>query len=102
MVAASAPTSTTGSKAVSAQPLCTDDCRAITRWSRRKLLLAGTLALVIAIPGPANSFTLDKLLDMPFEQLLRLEITSRHPPKVAALWRPSANVLRAAEHRDAT
>ena len=102
MAAASAPTSATGSKAVSAQPFYTDGCRAIRRRSRRKLLLAGTVALVMAIPGAANSFTLDQLLDMPFEQLLRLEITSQHPLKVAALWRPSANALRAAEYRDAT
>ena len=102
MDAASAPTSATGSKAVSAHPLCTDGCRAIRRRSRRKLLLAGTLALVMAIPGAANSFTLDQLLDMPIEQLLRLEITSKHPPKVTALWQPSANGMPAAEHRDAT
>ena len=74
----------------------------VTRWSQRKLLLAGSLALVMAIPAPANSFTLDQLLDLPIEQLLRLEITSRHPPKVAALWSPSATGLRAVEHRDAT
>jgi len=49
--------------------------------------------LALAIPGPANSFTLDQLLDMPLEQLLRLEVTSRHLP---------ANALRAVEHRDAT
>jgi len=56
----------------------------------------------LAIPATANSFTLDQLLDMPIEQLLRLEITSRHQPKVVALWPLSANALPAAEHRDAT
>jgi hypothetical protein len=55
----------------------------------------------MAIPGAANSFTLDQLLDMPIEQLLRLEITSKHPPKVTAPWQP-ANGMPAAEHRDAT
>ena len=66
------------------------------------LLLAGTLTLALAIPGTANSFTLDQLLEMPIEQLLRLEITSRHPPRLTALWPPSPNGLRAVEHRDAT
>lgn len=54
------------------------------------------------MPGTANSFTLDQLLDMPIEQLLRLEITSSHPSQLAALWPRSPNGLRAAEHRDAT
>jgi hypothetical protein len=56
----------------------------------------------LAIPGTANSFTLDQLLDMPIEQLLRLQITSRHAPQLAALWPPSPNELQAMEHRDAT
>ena len=56
----------------------------------------------MAIPGAANSFTLDQLLDMPIEQLLRLEITSKHSPKATAPWQPSANEMPAAEHRDAT
>ena len=47
--------------------------------SQRTLLLAVTLTLFVAIPGIAKSYTLDQLLDMPIEQLLRLEITSRHP-----------------------
>ena len=46
----------------------------------------------MAIPGAANSFTLDQLLDMPIEQLLRLEITSSHPPQLAALIRTNVNV----------
>jgi hypothetical protein len=60
----------------------------------RKFLLAGTVALILAIPGTAHCFTLNQLLDMPIEQLLRLEITSRHLPQLAA--------PRAVEHRDAT
>ena len=55
----------------------------------------------MAIPAPANSFTLDQLLDMPIEQLLRLEITLKHLPQLTARW-PSPNGLRAVEHRDAT
>jgi hypothetical protein len=70
--------------------------------SQRKLLLGGTLTLLLAIPGTAQSFTLDQLLDMPFEQLLRLEITSRQPPRLATLWPPLASALPAIEHRDAT
>ena len=70
--------------------------------SQRKFLFAGTLSLLLAIPGAANSFTLNQLLDMPIERLLRLEITSRHLPRLAALWSPSPNGLRAVEHRDAT
>jgi hypothetical protein len=61
--------------------------------SQRKRLLAGALTLVLAIPGTAKSFSLDQLLDMPLEQLLRLQITSRHLP---------ANGQRDEEHRDAT
>ena len=65
----------------------------VTARSQLKRLLAGALMLLLALPGAANSFTLDQLLDMPIEQLLQLEITSRHVP---------ANGLRAVEHRDAT
>jgi hypothetical protein len=54
--------------------------------SRRKLLLAVTLTLLLVTPGTARSFTLEQLLDMPIERLLRLEITS----------------TQAVEHRDAT
>jgi hypothetical protein len=70
--------------------------------SQRKLLLAGTLTLLLAIPGTANSFTLDQLLEMPIERLLQLEITSRHLPQSAALWLPSRNASHALEHCDAT
>jgi hypothetical protein len=70
-------------------------------WSRRALLLAGILALLWAIPGTANSSTLDQLLDMPIEQLLRLEITSTHLAQVAAPWPPSRNAVQGMEHRDA-
>jgi hypothetical protein len=65
-------------------------------------VLAGALALVLVIPGTANSFALDELLDMPIEQLLRLEITSMRLPQSAARSPPSPNGLRAAEHRDAS
>jgi hypothetical protein len=34
--------------------------------------------LTLAIAAPARSFTLHQLLDMPFEQLLQLKITSMH------------------------
>jgi len=56
----------------------------------------------LAIPGTANSFTLDQLLDMPLEQLLQLQITSRRAPQVAARWPTSPNGLLAVEHRNAT
>jgi len=69
--------------------------------SRRKLLLACTLAVILAIPRIANSLTLNQLLDMPIERLLRLEITSRHLSQPAALWPPSAKEPPAVEHRDA-
>jgi hypothetical protein len=59
------------------------------------------LTLALAIPGTANSFTLDQLLDMPIEELLRLEITSMRLPQSATRWPPSPNGLRAAEHPDA-
>jgi len=87
---------------VSIQPLCTNDSRAVRTRPRRRLVLAATLTLVLAIPGTANSFTLDQLLDMPIEQLLKLEITSMHLPQVPARRPPSPNAPRAAEHRDAT
>jgi hypothetical protein len=58
--------------------------------------------LVLAIPATADCFTMNQLLDMPIEQLLRLEITSRHPPTAAAARPPAANALRALEHRVAT
>jgi hypothetical protein len=57
--------------------------------------------LVLAVPGTANSFTLAQLLDMPFEQLLQLTITSRHAPQLSARWPPPPNGQRAVEHRDA-
>jgi hypothetical protein len=70
--------------------------------SQRKLLLAVTLTLLLAIPGTAKSFTLDQLLDMPIERLLRLEVTSTQPSKLAALWPASRNAPQTVEHRDAT
>ncbi|MGA2562137.1 MAG: hypothetical protein ABSF96_01115 [Steroidobacteraceae bacterium] len=69
---------------------------------QRKLLLLGTLTVLLAIPGTANSFTLDQLLDMPIEQLLRLQITSRQHPQLAALWPAPRSALPAPEPRDAT
>jgi hypothetical protein len=68
---------------------------------QRRFLLSVGLTL-LAMPGTAQSFTLDQLLDMPFEQLLRLEITSRHPPRLATLRPPWAKAHRTIEHRDAT
>jgi hypothetical protein len=65
-------------------------------------VLACTLTLGLAIPGTANSFSLDQLLDMPIEQLLQLEITSMHVPRSAALGPPTQNGPRAAEHLYAT
>jgi hypothetical protein len=65
-------------------------------------LLACTLALVLAVPGTASSFTLHQLLDMPLEQLLQLKITSMHAPQLSDRRPPSPNGLRAVEHRDAT
>jgi hypothetical protein len=87
---------------VLAQSLCANECRAATTRSQRKLLLAVTLTLLLAIPATAKSFTLDQLLDMPIERLLRLEISSTQPPKLAALWPASRNALQTVEHRDAT
>src|SRR5580658_2845676 len=75
--AASAPTCSTRFEPCP-QPLCASECRVVMTRSQRKLLLAATLTLILAAPSPARSFTLDQLLDMPIEQLLRLEITSRH------------------------
>jgi hypothetical protein len=65
-------------------------------------LLTYTLALVLAVPGTANSFTLDRLLDMPLEQLLQLKITSMHAPQLSARGPPSPNAPRVVEHHDAT
>jgi hypothetical protein len=65
-------------------------------------LLTCTLMLLLGIPGTGHSTTLDQLLDMPIEQLLRLKITSRPPPQVAVPWRASPIELRAVEQRDAT
>jgi hypothetical protein len=65
-------------------------------------LLACTLALVLAVPGTASSYTLDQLLDMPLEQLLQLTITSGHAPQLSARWPPPTNGPRTVEHRDAT
>jgi hypothetical protein len=45
---------------------------------------------------------MNQLLDMPIEQLLRLEISSRQPPTSAAGQPPAANALRAVEHHVAT
>jgi hypothetical protein len=87
---------------VSAQSLCSNKCRAVTTSSQRNLLLAGALTLALAIPGTAHSLTLEQLLDMPIEQLLRLEITSRQRPQLTILRPVSANGLQAVEHRDAT
>ena len=87
---------------MSAQPLYAKECRAVTTRPNRKPLLAGALALVLVIPGTANSLTLDQLLDMPIEQLLRLEISSRQPRQLAALSPLSPNRLQAVEHRNAT
>jgi hypothetical protein len=56
----------------------------------------------LAVPGTANSFTLDQLLDMPLEQLLQLKITSMHAPQLSSRGPPSPNAPRAVEHRDAT
>jgi hypothetical protein len=85
---------------VSLQPLCAKS-RAGTTRSRRKLLLAYILTLLWAVPGTADSFTLDQLLDMPLEQLLQLTITSRHAPPLSARWPPPPNGPRTVEHRDA-
>jgi len=63
---------------VSAQALCSNECRSVTTSSRRRLLLACTVLLTLAIAPPARSFTLHQLLDMPIEQLLRLKITSMY------------------------
>jgi hypothetical protein len=57
--------------------------------------------LLLGIPGTTHSSTLDQLLEMPIEQLLRLEITSRPSPPLAAVWPPSPIKLRAVEQYDA-
>lgn len=58
--------------------------------------------LLLAVPGTANCFTLDQLLELPFEQLLRLEITSRRFPHVDAVRPRPPNATQTAEHHDAT
>jgi hypothetical protein len=82
-------------------PRAVESC-AVTRKCHRNLLLAGTLTLVLAVPATAHCFTINQLLDMPIEQLLRLEISSRQPPTSAAAQPPAANALRAVEHHVAT
>jgi hypothetical protein len=69
---------------------------------QRGFALAATLALILAVPGTANSFTLEQLLDIPIEQLLQLEITSTHLPQLAVQSSQPPNRVRAAEHSDAT
>ncbi len=56
----------------------------------------------MAIPGTANSFTLDQLLAMPIERLLQLEITPMRVPRSAAVVPPTQSGARAAEHPYAT
>jgi len=64
--------------------------------------LAGALALISAASGTADCRTLDELLKLPIEQLLRLEITSRRCPQMNAAWPSSPSDLRAVEHCDGT
>jgi hypothetical protein len=88
---------------VSAKPLYANYCRTTTRkWCQRKRLLAASITLLLAIPGIANSLTLEQLLDMPIERLLRLEITSMQLSQVAIGPSPAASGPHTAEHRDAT
>jgi hypothetical protein len=52
-------------------------CRVTGGLSCRCWLLAGLLALAPAWPSPAYAYTLDELLSLPLERLLRLEISPR-------------------------
>jgi len=56
--------------------------------------------VISAISDAACCRTLDQLLKLPFEQLLRLEITSKRFPQVNSARPSSPNDLRAAEHGD--
>jgi hypothetical protein len=52
--------------------------RAINNAGRgRRCLLAGVLALAMALSSAAHSYTLDELLSLPLERLLQLEISPR-------------------------
>ncbi len=48
------------------------------RWPRR--CVQGTLVLMLSVPAVAHPMSLNELLRMPLEQLLRLEITAAKPP----------------------
>jgi hypothetical protein len=56
----------------------------------RAVLLRGLLALALVVPTSAHPFTLQQLLRMPLEQLMRLEISA-----AAALQTESAERGRA-------
>jgi hypothetical protein len=59
------------------------------------LVVAGFMALALALPGVARTYTLDQLLAQPLERLLELKITSRHVAQ-SALPRSSTPADRAA------
>lgn len=47
------------------------------RARSRTRLAAGLLALVLGSPGAAHPYSLERLLTLPFERLLQLEISPR-------------------------
>jgi hypothetical protein len=53
-------------------------------------LLAASLAIALTFPGSAKAYTLRELLEMPFERVLELEITSRHAADSGAQPRSSS------------
>jgi hypothetical protein len=52
-------------------------------WPRR--CVQGAMVLVLSVPAVAHPISLNQLLRMPLEQLLRLQITSSQPPSMQAL-----------------
>jgi hypothetical protein len=60
--------------------------------------LAAALALALAAPSPAQSYTLAQLLQLPLERLLELRITARAVPLDAARWPRPGNELSVEAH----
>lgn len=50
----------------------------------RRVLSRGLLALALALPGAAYPLSLSQLLSLPFEELLRLQISASGPVRTPA------------------
>jgi hypothetical protein len=61
--------------------------REAVKRHRQKGLLAGALALSLALPNTADSYTLGQLLELPLERLLELRTTHRAASPPAVQWR---------------